>query len=146
MALAWAVNAKNCLMNINGFSPHQLVFGQNIKLPNVFHDQISADNPETKTVREHISALHAAGKALINAETSDKLLCALCKQVQKTRQYYEISDIVYYKCNIDDKWKRPAKLLVKMVQLYFYSMEDSSSKPTVTAFKPITYMMKQVVL
>ena len=27
-ALAWAVIAKNCLMNINGFSPHQLVFGQ----------------------------------------------------------------------------------------------------------------------
>ena len=22
-ALAWAVNAKNCLMNINGYSPHQ---------------------------------------------------------------------------------------------------------------------------
>ena len=38
------------------------------------------------------------------------------------------------------------KLLVKMVQLYFYGMEDSSSKPTVTISKPKTYMMKQVVL
>ena len=68
-------------MNINGFSPHQLVFGQNVKLPNIFHDQISAGIPDTKTVGEHISALHAARKAFINAETSDKLHCALRKQV-----------------------------------------------------------------
>ena len=33
---SWVVNAKNCLMNINDFSPHQLVFGQNVKLLNVF--------------------------------------------------------------------------------------------------------------
>ena len=93
-ALAWAVNAKNCLMNINGFSPHQLVFGQNVKLPNVFHDRISVGTPETKTVGEHISALHAPRKAFINAETSDKLRRALHKQVRKTRQYYEMNDIL----------------------------------------------------
>ena len=104
-ALAWAVNGKNCLMNINGFSPHQLVFGQNVKLPNIFHDQISAGIPDTKTVGEHISALHAARKAFINAETSDKLHCALRKQVWKPRQYYKMNGIVYYSWNIDDKWK-----------------------------------------
>ena len=84
-ALAWAVNPKNCLMNINGFSHHQLVFRQNVKLLNVFHDRISAGTPETKTVGEHISVLHAARKTFVNAETSDKLRPALCKQVRKTR-------------------------------------------------------------
>ena len=89
-ALAWALNAKNCLMNINGFSPHQLVFGQNVKLPNVFNDQISAGTPKTKTVREDILVLYAARKAFRNAETSDKLCGApppthkhTHKQVQK---------------------------------------------------------------
>ena len=71
-------------MNINGFSLHQLVFGQNVKLPNVFHDRISAGNPEAKAVGEHISVLHAARKVFINAETSDKLCRALRKQVRKT--------------------------------------------------------------
>ena len=75
-ALAWALNAKNCLMNINGFSPHQLVFGQNVKLPNIFNDQISAGTPKTKTVREDILVLYAARKAFRNAETSDKLCSA----------------------------------------------------------------------
>ena len=38
------------------------------------------------------------------------------------------------------------KLLVEMVQLYFYGTEDSSSKPVVTVSKPKTYIMKEVVL
>ena len=90
-------------MNINGFSSYQLVSGQNVKLPNVFHNRISAGTTETKTVREHISTLHAARKAFINAEISDKLRRALRKQVRKTKQYYDMNDIVYYKRNIDDK-------------------------------------------
>ena len=65
----WAVNAKNCLININGISPHQFVFSQDVKLSKIFHDRISAGTLETKTVRKHISALHAARKAFINAET-----------------------------------------------------------------------------
>ena len=33
VALAWAVNAKNSLQNVYGFSPSQLVFGYNPNLP-----------------------------------------------------------------------------------------------------------------
>ena len=28
--IAWAINAKNLLININGFSPYQLVFGRSV--------------------------------------------------------------------------------------------------------------------
>ena len=80
-----------------------------VKLLNIFHDRISAGTPETTTVEKHISVFHAARKAFINAETSDKLRRALRKQVRKARHYYEMDDIVYYKGNIDDKWKGPAK-------------------------------------
>ena len=34
-ALAWALSAKNSLINVNGFSPHQIVFGKNIKIPSI---------------------------------------------------------------------------------------------------------------
>ena len=37
-ALTWAVVAKNSLTNHFGFSPYQLVFGRNPKLPNVTND------------------------------------------------------------------------------------------------------------
>ena len=38
IALAWAVSAKNALINHNGFSPAQLVFGRNCNLPNAVND------------------------------------------------------------------------------------------------------------
>ena len=60
IALAWALNAKNSLINVSVFSPNQLVFGENIKLPNVMNDQLSAGSPETKTIGDHLLALHAA--------------------------------------------------------------------------------------
>ena len=60
IALAWALNVKNSLINVSDFSPYQLVFGQNIKLPNVMKDQLSAGSPETKTIGDHLLALHAA--------------------------------------------------------------------------------------
>ena len=35
IALQWVINAKNSLSNVHGFSPYQLVFGMNPRLPNV---------------------------------------------------------------------------------------------------------------
>ena len=39
LALAWCVNAKNCLGNVHGFSPIPPALGQNSKLPSIFHDK-----------------------------------------------------------------------------------------------------------
>ena len=38
-ALAWAFSTKNCLINVNGFSLHQIVFGKNITLPSIFTER-----------------------------------------------------------------------------------------------------------
>ena len=35
VALAWTVNAKNAIFSHKGFSPYQLVLGQNPNLPSV---------------------------------------------------------------------------------------------------------------
>ena len=35
VALTWALAAKNTLQNVSGFSPFQIVFGQNPSLPSV---------------------------------------------------------------------------------------------------------------
>ena len=39
LILAWCLQAKNSLANMHGFSPFQLVFGQNSKLPSTFIDK-----------------------------------------------------------------------------------------------------------
>ena len=61
-ALAWAINAKNSLININGFSHYQLVLWHNVSLSWVFSDKIPALEglQESPAVAEHLEAFHAA--------------------------------------------------------------------------------------
>ena len=87
-ALAWAFSAKNCLINVNGFSPHQIVFGKNITLPSIFTDQPSADLPENEIVIKHLNTLHATRQAFINAGSSRKLKLALRKQTCNKRDFF----------------------------------------------------------
>ena len=75
-ALAWAVCAKNAMINNNGFSPSQLVFGyifvNNTNLPSTFTDKLPAldGQPRSFTVGNHIAAFHAARKAFVATESS----------------------------------------------------------------------------
>ena len=84
IALAQALSAKNSLINVNGFSPHQIVFGKNIKIPLIYVDQPSADLPENEVVIRHWNALHATRQAFITTESSCKLKLALRIQTQQT--------------------------------------------------------------
>ena len=62
-ALAWALNAKNSLINVNGFSSHQIIFSENIKIQSIYVDQPSDDLPED--VIRHLNSLHATRQAFI---------------------------------------------------------------------------------
>ena len=102
IALAWAVNAKNSFINVSGFSPHQLVFGRNINLPNAINDQLSAGYSENPLVIKHLNAMYSAREALRTASR---------RQTRKTRDFFNLGLEVYYKCNNDIKWKRPGKVI-----------------------------------
>lgn len=47
VGLACAISAKNLLINHDGFSPSQIVFGRGRNLPNIMNDSLPA--LETKT-------------------------------------------------------------------------------------------------
>ena len=98
-ALAWAINAKNSLIDINGFSPYQLVLGRNVSLPSVFSNKIPAleGRQESPAVAEHLAALHAARKAFVLAESSEKIRRALRGKTRKTRDIYSVGQEVYFK-------------------------------------------------
>ena len=66
--------AKNALINNNGFSPSQLVFGRNTNLPNFINNQLPAQETTIKSfeLALHISLLHATQKAFIESESSNK--------------------------------------------------------------------------
>lgn len=111
-ALPWALCAKNSLINNNGFSPSQLVFGRNTNLPNIIDHKLPAQEKSTlPDIALHISALHAARKAFIATESSNKIKLALRKNVRTSGNTYNIGDEVYYKRDNNQAWKGPATVL-----------------------------------
>lgn len=112
-ALDWALMAKNTMQNVHGYSPHQLVFGQNPNLPSVLTDMPPALEGTTKSewVAKHISALHASRKAFTEAECSERIRRALRKQLRPTDEKYEMGDKVYYKRADNPEWKGPGAVI-----------------------------------
>ena len=118
IALAWVNNAKNSLLNINGFSPFQLTIGRNPVLPGVLTDSLPAlsnTEPSSEILRANLNALHSARVAFMESERSAKSRRSIAAQ---TRKYTDIPIItgdvvIYYKRNDNPKWRGPATVLGK---------------------------------
>ena len=114
IALAWCINAKNSLANVHGFSPFQLVFGQNPNLPSTFSDKPPAHTPaDTSNILvNNLSALHKARQAFIASENAEKIRRALSNNVRTSGDTkYVTGDKVYYKRINDRRWKGPGCVL-----------------------------------
>ena len=113
VALTWAVNAKNFISNYSGFSPYQLVLGQNPNLPSVLTDDLPAleDKSEQDSVALHLNASHAARKTFVKAETSERIRRALHHKVRVAEESFQLGDKIFYKRNYDNRWRGPAKII-----------------------------------
>ena len=114
IALCWAVNAKNSLQNINGFSPYQLVFGRNPNLPSVLFDKLPALEgvSESQLIADQLNALHKARLETIQMEASEKLRRALRAKVRTHNDIrYIQGEEVFYKQDDCKRWKGPGKVI-----------------------------------
>ena len=62
-------------------------------------------------IASHLTTLHAARKAFIELESSNKLKIALHKNTRSIVNKYNIGEEVFYKRNDSPGWKSPAKVL-----------------------------------
>ena len=102
LALAWTISARNALTNNHGFSPNQLVFGQNPNFPSVFIDKIPATNVNcpSELVRRNLNAMHTARQEFVKSESSEKIRRALRHNVRSSdSESIEIGQSVFYKRN-----------------------------------------------
>ena len=119
IALCWALNAKNTLENNQGFSPAQLVFGENPSLPSVY----AAGPPGweevemSKSLSQHIQALHLAREAFMQVENDKALKTILKKRVYSNTIELNPGDWIYYKN--DRKWEGPIKITTKDGKLLY---------------------------
>ena len=73
--LSWANMARNSLQMWNGYSSHQLVFGENPNLPNIMNNNLPAlqGTTSSEVFAQHLNALHAARKAFIQTEADERI-------------------------------------------------------------------------
>ena len=83
-ALTWAISAKYSLINHDGFSTSQIVFGKNSSLPNIINDNLPALERATTLadLELHIATLYSAREAFIKPQTSGKVKIALKYQTR----------------------------------------------------------------
>ena len=121
VALAWAVTAVNSMTNVRGFSPHQLVFGRQIKLPNILEDPPPTwEEPErSKTLLDTLEAIHATREKYIMAERCEKIKRALRAKIRIADTIYENGDLVYFKKEGENTWRGPAKVVFQDSKVIF---------------------------
>ena len=114
IAVAWAINAKNSLSNIHGFSPFQLAIGQNPKLPiaNTNNAPALTHESTTKILEQNLSYLHKAREAFIQSENSERIRRALSHNIRTYSDHkYLTGDSVYFKRANEKRWRGPGKVL-----------------------------------
>ena len=109
-ALVWAINAKNSLQMVHGWSPYQLVFGRNPNLPSVICDHIPALHCTSisEMFAKNLNTLHTSRKAYIQSECSERIRRALRHQIRPSNTIYQTGDKVYYLR--DNQWRGPGKV------------------------------------
>ena len=119
VALAWCINAKNTLQNVNGFSPAQIVYGRKPKLPTL----LSAGPPGiekisiSKAPAQHIDTMHRSREAFIESEPDRSLKSALKQRFFKGAGDISVGDCIYYKNS--SKWEGLVKIHSKNGKLLY---------------------------
>ena len=114
VALCWAVNAKNSLQNIHGFSPYQMVMGKNPILPSSLTNKLPALEgiSSSQLVADNLNALHKARQEYIKLESSEKIRRALRTQTRTHNNVRYISgEDVFYKREDDKRWRGPGRVI-----------------------------------
>jgi hypothetical protein len=114
LGLAWCVNAKNSLNNVQGFSSFQLSIGQNPRLPTVLSNRPPAydSSLSSKLIRDNLNALHCARQAFIESERSERIARALSHNIRTSNDVkYSCGDSVYYKRDKACQWKGPGTVI-----------------------------------
>ena len=120
-ALNPALFAKNIRTSALGFSPFQIVFGSNPRIPGAVENEPPAENGVTITtlVQKRLQSIFDAHKAMAEVENKSRLKAAEKSSHTNKVQFYEIGDEVYYRMGSNTNWSGPGKVIAQDNKLLF---------------------------
>ena len=130
-ALGWALHAHNSYPGTYGWSPFQLTYGRNPRLPGVGGDRLPAlTGTVTEVVAGHINNLLSAQRNYREAVNLKKIKTALAHKIRSTEKEFKNGEKVYYKReNLKqgnrNKWSGPATVIGKHNNMYYISHQSS---------------------
>ena len=140
LGLCWAINAKNSLANVSGYSPYQLMYGKN---PNIGGVGLSSDNPvmldktSSQVVGEIINSIQKSREAFIKADNSMKLKRALRTKVENSPcQHYQTGDKVLYRRAMDESYQS-GRVIGQLGSTVWIDKGGQSIKAHFTKVKPV---------
>ena len=130
-ALGWALHAHNSYPGTYGWSPFQLTYGRNPRLPGVGGDRLPAlTGTVTEVVAGHINNLLSAQRNYREAVNLKKIKTALAHKIRSTEKEFKNGEKVYFKReNLKqgnrNKWSGPATVIGKHNNMYYISHQSS---------------------
>ena len=100
---------------VGGFSPYQLVYGRNPRLPGIMDDDLPAleGTSSEEVIARHLNASLSARKAFVSAQASEKIRRALKGNIRQSRKSFTDGDRVYFKRPDKKEWSGPATVIGK---------------------------------
>ena len=112
--LKFACFAKNSLLNKDGFSPFQLVYGSGPRISSLLENRPPALDCSTSSlaVANLTSALNLSRKAFsLEADCSNRIRKALLANVRNDNGPFLQGQSVYYKKDGENRWRGPGKIV-----------------------------------
>ena len=88
---------KNCLVNVHGFSPIQIVYGRNSNLPfNTINKPPALGNKTIgEVMKKHLTGLQEARKVYLTTESSERIQRVLRKQIRPKGEEFKQDEKVF---------------------------------------------------
>ena len=120
-ALGPAVFAQNIRTASSGFSPHQIIFGRNPRIPGAMENEPPAQTTRSKDelVQKNIKGIFEARLAVAKVENQKRLSTAEKTTHAGKMIFVKEGEWVYYRMGEDPDWQGPGRVLGQDGKLIF---------------------------
>ena len=118
-ALDYAIYSKNIQLNNKGFSPYQIVYGSNPRVPGISNSSPPSLSTEftSKDIKDHINRVQLAREAFLKADHDERIKRGLKSRIfSYNNEIFEVGEKVYFKDKeshdkYKKEWSGPAKIV-----------------------------------